>query len=342
MARIRSGTKTITPTRVFFPSPRSVGTTSTAATITNAGDLASMLCKISQTGTVTGGTFGTGTVTTGCTLSYTIETVSGGAPTGTLYHANATGTVVVANGDDSVLKTVAFIGNVPVTQGDTVALCLRISSGTPSVLQIRTFSPIFASSDPLLYKIDTGVAGTSSVTPCMSLTYTTGEVVIPGSACFGTASNLSISTTTTPDEIGHKILMPFSGRSDGFVFRCNSGVTSQAGSINLYNSSNTVIATCLLDPNLLVLSGNNHLLWSTPVDLVAGQTYRLIVTPSTSTTWTNTMLSIRTFSGHSSNITTYVTDTQRTDGGAWTDTANRYYPFILSFDRIYTPTRGTG
>lgn len=324
----------ILPTLLFFPSPSNLGVVGTSAAINQAGDYASMICRVPQTGTVTGIKFGTGTVTTGCVIEGRIETVTAGVPDNALYDANATGTVTVANTDDNTTKTVTFAGNVSVTKNDCIAIVLRISSGTPSNLAIRTYSTLIISASPFLYKVETGVTTTSATPPSMVLTYDTGDVAIIGTLPGTGATNVTLSTTTSPDEAGNKITMPYTARSNGCIFR--SAASPQACDVVLYDSSDNVVASMSLDPDSLVIAGGqNFAYWTTPVDLLRGRTYRLVLKPTTSTSWTNALQYVNGIIAQPTSIATYVSATHRTDAGAWTDTADRYYNLCLMFDRLY-------
>lgn len=75
----------------------------------------------------------TATVIAGSTLEARIETVVNGRPSGTLIGTNTNGTVVVADSDDGVWKTVTLTAAAALTRGQEYAVVLVNSSGTPNM-----------------------------------------------------------------------------------------------------------------------------------------------------------------------------------------------------------------
>jgi len=301
------------------------------------------MTEIPESGIVTGIKFCTATVTTGCTLSATIETVNEATsvPTGTLYHANATGTVVVSNTDDNVIKTVTFPGNVPVNAGDCVAVVLRISSGTPSALQLRALQGMVETSQPFRYRIQTGTTTMAGTVPSIVFTYSTGDVVPEGGLPFSLTANLSLSTSTTPDEVGNKLTALLNCRSHGFVFRSGSNTNFKATEVILYDSANNVVAAQVLPPSLIIGMATENAYygrWDTPVNLKKGRVYRLVVKPTTGTTWTNMLIKYSGFAARPKSFQELaVAFTSRVDAGAWSDDTDGVVNLALAIDKIYQP-----
>lgn len=330
----------INSSRIWLPQPTILAIPGFVASINQAGDSVMNGFCIPQTGTVTGMKFATQTVTTGCVIRGSLQTLSGAINTGTLIDANAAGTVTVANTDDNVIKTVTFAGNVSVTKGDCVAGVLDISSGTPSALQIRTSANYAPTSLPYSHKVQTGAGAFSTNIVNMCLTYDTGDVGIAGAMLYQASISPSISSSTTPDELGMKFTMPYSARTDGFVFKVATSATFQACDINLYDSSNSVVATTSLDGNAIKGTGINGWLtgfWNTEANLLKGRTYRVVLTPTTTTTWTNIIQ-------ESSGVVVFPVAgdtapafTSRVDAGSWTDDATIFVPIGISIDKIYQP-----
>lgn len=325
--------------RIWLPQTTISTTQGTVASINQAGDLAMLGCQIPQTGNVTGLKFATQTVTTGCDIRGSLQTLtSGSINSGTLIDANASGTVTVANSDDATIKTVTFTAPVAVTKGTNVALVLDISSGTPSALQIKTNVNQSPTSLPYSYKVQTGVGSFTTHVINACLTYDTGDVAIEGTMCYSTAANQAISTSTTPDEIGMKFTMPYSARSDGYVFRMIAPGGAVALNMNLYDvSSGSVVATAALDPNIMVGTGLTSWItgfWNTAVDLLKGRSYRVVFTPTTTTSWTITQKGsgVVLFPGDGDTAPAF---TSRVNAGSWTDDATMFIPIGITIDKIY-------
>lgn len=110
---------------------------SNAITFDNTADKIALVGHaVPKTGTLTAIRFRTGTVSsTGATMRARVESVpDGGVPDGTLYVANAEGTVSVATSDDNTWKTVSINGGtgVSVTRGDRVCTVIDVDSGSPT------------------------------------------------------------------------------------------------------------------------------------------------------------------------------------------------------------------
>lgn len=325
--------------RLYMPSISQSNINGTSLVFAATTDVISLIHEIPQTGNITGMKFTTGTVGTGCTLVCTIETVSASKPTGTLYHANATATVVVANLDDNVVKTVAF-SSFAATRGDLVAITIRYSSGAPSNLQIRTSSALVPNAYPTQYSniatVDAWVAGQ----PHFILTYDTGDVNPESTLAWTNSSNISISSSTTPDEAGNLFTAPYSGVSDGFLFRVANNPNAQDIDVVLYDSADNVVASKSLSATALsggTLTNNDKGFWTTDVNIVKGQQYRLVAKPTTTTTWTNLFTQINgvVLGGNDGDANPQYTT--RTDAGAWSNTANALVPICLMIKQVYQP-----
>lgn len=324
---------------VYIPAASAIGVSTSNTSMSAATDIVATLCEIPKTGNITGIKFGLATVTTGCTVIGTIETVTASIPTGTLYHANATGTVVVANTDDNTTKTITYT-SFAATRGDLVALKLAVSSGTPSAMSIRTSATTVLGGFPCQYQnIATVNAWSTSVSDIL-ITYDDGDVVPISTLPKANNTSLNVSSSTSPDEVGVKFVMPFSASSDGWCFRTASSAGAQPIDIVLYDSADGVVATHSFSGAGIAGTGINSNIqgyWSSDVNLLKGRTYRLVIKPTTTTSWT-TMLSL------SSNIpafgavgSTSAQYTSRTNAGAWTDSSTGIVSIHLRLNKIYQP-----
>jgi hypothetical protein len=105
------------PSRICIPNIPIVSPSYTGLIINDDTDEIAILICIPISGTALKEViFSTGTITTGeNAVPVRIETVgANGLPSGSLYVANANGTVNIADGDDSTLKSVAINGGTGV------------------------------------------------------------------------------------------------------------------------------------------------------------------------------------------------------------------------------------
>lgn len=334
--------KIATPSHLYYPPLESLIVTSTSISLSATTDRIGFVWKVPKTGTINGIKFATGTVTTGCTLRGCMQTVdSSGVPTTTLYHANATGTVVVADADDNVEKIVTFTAGVAVTKGDDIFVGLDVSSGTPISLGIRKCAPAVGGMPPYGWQNIATVASNTGLTlPVIAITWSTGtEVFSQYSALTSQNSTSSVSSSTTPDEIGMKFTMPYGGECDGWYFLSATSSNAQPLDVVLYDSASAVLATHTLDTaSIKNIGAVNHIsgLWTTPVSLLRGRTYRLVLKPTTTTTWTNLLGWVGLITVDAVGADQYGW-TERTDAGAWTDTPSRRARMAVTFSGLYVP-----
>lgn len=323
----------VMPTREIF------GVASTTRNMSAATDIVALICPIPQTGNITGIKFATATVTTGCTIIGTIEQVTGSKPNGTLYHANATGTVVVANTDDNVSKTITYT-SFAATQGDLVGIKLAVSSGTPSSLGIRTsLTQMGTSAFPALYVNSATTDAWGTNVPNILITYDTGDVVPMEVSFFTANTNLAVSSSTTPDEVGILFTAPYSCRTNGFVWREINPASAVACDMVLYDSSSNVVVSYSMSAEALKATGlasSYWGLWGTTANLLKGRQYRLVLKPTTTTSWTmipqNSAGVVIGSDGDTNPVYT-----SRTNAGAWTNDSGAVLPMALLIDKIYQP-----
>lgn len=146
MAFIRTPTiqfpllRTATPNAVTSTSPTGAGITAPVFEIKKSGTVTDVILLTS-----TGGISGSPTV------GVRLETVgTDGYPTGTLYHANGTGTSGTITTNNA--HTVTLAGGVPVTQGDVISVPLRVASGTSFGILTMNASPFNIATDYGGYK----------------------------------------------------------------------------------------------------------------------------------------------------------------------------------------------
>jgi hypothetical protein len=154
-----------------------------------------------------------------------------------------------------------------------------------------------------------------------------------GAALTSSTTYTSIRSNTTPDELGCKFTLPAAMTCSGAALAIHTTWGASAtGDIVLYDGSDNVVAsTSITDKDYVDENSSVYVNWG-PVNLTGGATYRLVV-KGTATTSGDIV------------VTRYLLDstdaraffpcgvdwqaTERTDAGAWTDTATSIAPMAL-------------
>ena len=321
----------------LLPLPYLCGVSNNIVTFNDLTQKAATLFHIDANKTCNGMEFHTTTVTTGATFTARLETVnSSGEPTGTLYHANATGTVVVDNTDDNVKKTVSWTG-FSVTKGDLVALVLQATSGSPSSCSIRTTSPVQATTFPCK-TIWNGSAWARSNTPLAAhLTYDDGSFSkIIGVLSTQVISVASWNEASVPDEWGNKITLPYSCKITGVWVRY--GGTLNDHSIKIYDNADNVLSNNSINSNS-IQTNSGICFFNIPETLVVSKNDVLRVTilagASTVTNPYNSSSVIGSFPLGSS-----IHRTTRADAGSWTDSTSDFMAIGFIISEINEPSGG--
>lgn len=192
---------------IFLPDPLQVGVGSTYEVIDSIGERLGIVMQVFTAGTIRKVHFRTGTVTTGDTIKASIQGVSVQFPDGVIAKS---GTVAVADGDDSVWKTVDLGAGtgLAVTQGQWIAIVLEYDSYVAGNMRIVV-------SNQVARMINNGHYETSDIAAPL----TSGSLVV-GSSYFirtyvsdddftnvGAASNAAgimfTATGTTPTHWAH-------------------------------------------------------------------------------------------------------------------------------------------
>lgn len=237
--------------------------------------------------TVASLTFRTGTVTTGNTMEVRIETVSNGRPSGTLWATNTNGTVVIADNDDGVWKTVTFTAAADIEPGQLFAIVFINSSGTPNLnlsYLIGTSGGYVDTSMYPLFLQDTGggtwaspASGNQSVLPWVLGLTTAGSCYLSGTLPQpGSATTTAFNSGSSPDEYALKFTIPFKCRCIGAKVWIANIAAGGDFSISLWPSSSTVDGDALAQrsmdgdfPYATTTDGYVTVYWTTPVTLNA-------------------------------------------------------------------------
>jgi hypothetical protein len=172
----------------------------------------------------------------------------------------------------------------------------------------------------------------AKVVPNFALEYDTGGIV-PVAGCFPIEhfSSESIGTGTTPDEIGSKFSLPFPTTIIGCV--C-PGFDPGDIDIQIENAAKTVLAgpaSYHFEPNDTDTGNEKTIYFDTPLEIAKDTTYYFVLKTTSATTGTVQTLILGT--GYNAGFPgadwVFV---ERTDGGAWTEDANKKLMFSLICD----------
>lgn len=311
------------------------GTTSATALILDAAnEKAGLVFQPEKSGDIVGYRFRTGTVTTGTTADCRVETVNTDMiPSGTLWDTDTNGALVVDAADDQSWLEVTFTNPATVSKGDLVALVFSI--GSPGNLQFLGMGSalVYADTDamPKGWQYTSAWTANSSW-PTFLLVYDDGDVLSATRHRCGVGTSNTVTTATTPDEMGNIFRVPVPCSLSGVVFYF-SRAASGAGDIILYDSSNNVLATVNFD-FIDSTAAVKELFFDSSISLAKDTDYRVVFKPSN----TNSVF-VQTFDiGGSDVILPFFglnfRKTSRTDAGAWTDDDTLFTDLHLIFDKF--------
>lgn len=312
---------TLQAARAEFPGGWRDGITIGSLTIDAGDEKAAFVFRAPKAGNIDRVAFRTATVTTGATVDVRLETVgTDGNPTGTLAGTNTNGSKVIANGDDDAWIETTLTAAAAVTRGQLLALVIVNPSVSPGNLNIARFG---GEGFPYALNYTTSWQTKTSSTLPMAVRY--DDTTYPrvwGAQPFATLAQTSVTTATTPDEVGNKFTVPFPCKAEGAWVAANVSNTSGDFTVRLYDGSNNVLASATIDMNQQGAE-LHRVVWDTEVTLAIATTYRLVILPTTTNalnyrhaTWPSGLASAAPGAGAWE-------FTSRTDAGAWTDTADK-------------------
>lgn len=211
------------------------------------------------------------------------------------------------------------------TVGETYFIVVEYSSGTIGAgnnIQCVTGVAVDALSEGIpTVMTDTGAgwANVNTVAPASGWLHT-DDTYSRWSFGFENITVNSFANNSTPDEIGNVFVSPITGKINGIAwyFDVSSFVDC---TIYLYDSDNSVLGSISVDASDIESTSLTwlHLVFSSPISVVQGNTYRLtVISGSTS----NIQVREQTFGSAAFRANMYPSFymTERTDGGSWTDT----------------------
>jgi hypothetical protein len=158
----------------------------------------------------------------------------------------------------------------------------------------------------------------------------------------------AFKSDSAQDEIGNAITLPWGANCEGVWVRTAN--TADDFDIVLYDAAGDVLRTITVDKDQLAGTTGGVYLFDSTAALVAGQLYRVVLKPRTTTAnnagmYYHTFLNATVFASLPGGASIY--GTARADGGAWTDYNNVTNGFIRQcigfvLDGIDIPAAGGG
>ncbi len=337
------------------------GTHGTLTTLDAANEKSAAVFQAPKSGNISKIHWRTGTVSvTSGPLNFDVrlETLgSDGNPTGTLIDSptnNARANQAVADTDDNTYFKTTLTSAQAVTKGDIICGVISApASGTFSVvvsgISLNTLYPSALGLPKFMNYVGTPAWASLNNIQIFALEYDDGTIECPQEAYpVKTFSTISISTSTTPDEIGNIINVPFGCRVSG-AWMCGSIPNTATFKVKLIDSDGSTIATgcefSMDDDYLRAKSAAIPIgvLFSGSKVLTKNTDYRIIIEPLTTTSLTvyemefDSAAALNSCPGGSS-----VHRTERTNAGAWSQTTTKRIQIGVMIDQIDDGTSSGG
>lgn len=243
--------------------------------INGVGEYVAWVFSMPETATISKCFWAIASATTGCTCLARVETVdtATGLPTGTLAHANASQSVVIASG--AANYEITFPGTFSLSQGTIYALVIAQSSGTPVAIQPASFSDDNSQTGlPYVVDFDASAAARFTAALCVGLGKSGGGGVplIHAWPISGVGMDF-YQATDTPDTIGNSITTSAPMRVAGVWAWIDADST---GTIKLYAADgSTVLGSAAIDTNIPPSNSAylNYCYFTTSIELPAGTYY---------------------------------------------------------------------
>ena len=313
-------------------------------TLAAAGEALALIFQAPASATIDRIGFLTGAITTGGTVTCTIEGVSTttGDPDGTPI---GSGTVVVADTDDNVWKECTLSSTAAVTRAGVYAAVITVPSGFNGALRVAGTVADFGGGWNFPYKDQFTAAAWSKTndSPCINVRHDDGTYPVLGHLPMSNISATVFNSGSTPDERGLIFQLPFPCRCIGAIVH---GAYAGGGTLKLYDSDGSTVLTSLaVDPDQQQTANNGpaQQLFPDSVSLAKDTQYRLTLLPSTTTGNTLTDITVQTAAmmdafpgGQAWQLTT------RTDGGSWTETPTQRPLISLLLDAFDDAAQNAG
>ena len=297
------------------------------------GERVAFVFPVGKTGNIHKLYFRTGTVTTGDTIKgglYALD-ASGDPNTASAYGGMVAGTVVVADGDDTVSKVITLGTDAAAVEGAIIACVLEFNSYVAGNLNIVSLSGADQQLNgvPYVDTYNTGAWAKTGRLPILALEYDDGSFAyMPGVLPFtGGYTTLTLNTDgAAPLEAGNRLYLPGPIQFRGVRGTAKLVAAATACTATLYSAADAVLGSAnFLGAN----SGqvNIQAICRFPVAayaMLANTVYRAAIKATTDAATGNTLLykgtcpsaaALAQFTANAGAI--YFTS--RPDAGAWTD-----------------------
>lgn len=168
-----------------------------------------------------------------------------------------------------------------------------------------------------------------------------------GDGARSTSSEIALfDVNSTPDEVGVKFSAPYDCRLYGFVWF--GGIRNETFNVILYDENDSVIATLVYGTDFFemyprTVSAVRTFWFADRPELSEASVYRLTFLPSTDS-GAGVLIGVFDFktAAYASALVANYIKTERTGGGAWTDTNTKRPAMALLFDRVGGGSEGGG
>lgn len=307
-----------------------------------ASEKAALIFQATKAGTINKIGFHVGAYTSTATFEVELQTVnaSDGFPSGTKVGSSTQATVsVTATGWYEA--TMATGGAV--TRGTLYAVVLQQPSASPGNFNISAAAGVYQTDNNPncpYGALFTASWAKSARMPSVAVYYDDGTLeYIPGLVPATAVNSHAINTGTTPDEIALRFQVPVACKMGAVAFRMAPGGSTRTYDVILYDNGGTALSTTSFDTDQLSSTSANAvpvLFIESEQTLTANTTYRLALKPTTASNQTFYSFDVNAnaiLAACDGGIECYWS--QRTDGGAWSDTTTRrplITPILTSFD----------
>lgn len=294
---------------------------------------------IPRTGTITSVGFRFGAVTRGATTALTVSLqdvdLSNGPPGRPDGTPDQTGSVATGSISANTWISVSLDTSRSVTVGQLIAVVIEYSTflaGDSIAISQITSGINWGSSHPVTFN---GTTWTRyDAVPNLILGYSSGNNgALLGAAAASAIANTNFNSNSTPDERGGAWVPSVSTRVAGLA--CVVQPTADFDLV-LYDSGGTALGTASFDANTLRTNTYrpHSLLFSSPVDVVAGATYYLAVKPTSTSNITLTTYSVNNAIDRDAwPLGTDWTGATRTNAGSWSTSTTDIVPIVPILDQ---------
>lgn len=294
--------------------------------------------------------FRTNSVTTSQSVTVSIQSVNATSQpsraSGTILGATSNGYGTQATIAANTLYEVTLGETVALTTGTQYAVVIEWTSTTGTaqiVVHVNTgFMPLGRSSVFAHRQTYTSGAWGTPAWPIPGVGFAIGvrtdaanwwmpEFAMPGSSV---ATNSAYGSTSSPDEYGNKLYLPAGDVTGLWVASDQDGT----GTVVVYDNSDNVVVSATIVPNERGTSAYGSCLYPVAPTAITEGWYRVTQKPDTTTTVSRFICTYTSNQQDGRSMGSNCCLTQRTDNGAWTDTATSQMMIGVEME----PTFGSG